>query len=1191
MAIDTKIEPNVNHSIQTAVTKYYRPYETTDVKSIAKVILDSNYERSAKNRVFLSPQLFSNLFQDQVKTNYFVSVANRVFRASKDPTLDNCKAMFSDIVYRQIVDALIDNKNGEETVIRPFDPTKHAVADIKRVRFTVLQGGVLNTMKKGDRKPAILEGSLEKLVRQQCGEQLLVKDQELFVLHPVVGPLKIVVEKWDYEGSNENESLTADELPFFGEFNFETEIEFNYPRNSEFQIIKEIDPNKLSKFYFRIVDIEYIAQREFGVSPSDLGKNAWKSGGTPLPIMANLDDIAATLRERLGDELNRIDDKIKIEASPEWVYKMTLDRVTMKRGVKEEGSYDQPNIDKGFRLQKQHDITIVSTDDVILTRTGKNLRTADSITLEIIDRDSDIELGNNQFAWVSVDELVKMLRESGELIAIGSRLVVELENQTLLIEVKKISASGQGKMRKGGTKPVWKIGENTDIKLYRAGRVRLELFDSHKPFKVDTMKVEVAVPSTGQGGGIFKMLFGNDDSSEQKIRISSEDIEKVFRYALPRDNLLHLEQLITDITDKGDKVKFTIKEINSSQKDGMKLNYDALYSIDEDTKITLVGEKDGNLVITLKPIDLDAVDVSRKLRELGIGGLSDQFKDIIGKIILSKGKYAVHTKLIGQKPPRGILLSGPPGTGKTILARKLGNILGISLENTQLITGSNIWTKYVGDSEKKVRELFAAARHDQQTLGKESPMHLLIIDEIDAFLQSRENATQRYETSVLTTFLAELDGISGQGDGSLDNIIVVGLTNHPDKLDSAVTRPGRLGTMIHIGIPDKDGRKEILEIHTKDIRKEGFLSPDFDYEKIAKLTIGKTGAFIEDLVRIAASYSLKRLFENGVDAEKINGHPDSLVRTEDFVAGFDELLNKDKKIKSAQEKFVPQQMVSREAVIADLKKLNIVGLPENILEFLVDLKLRYAFRGDLMNLNHPFPKGIFLYGPSGAGKTKLVKGMKDLFGLDGQRFQYYSASQLFPLKPDALKDKIERMIKPAKDSAVDLKDEAQLHVVVIDEIDWMYWMQGKCKETHDLSILNNFIKELEAGLEDSGGGLPNLMVIGVGRRGFKMPDSILSHGRFGKHIDMGYPNASGRFDILKHLLEKHLEKGLVEESVLKEIVMMTKDRSPAFLEGLVGESDICWLRRAGMDGKMCLEDFKDAYLKMTRDEANLSYMM
>jgi vesicle-fusing ATPase len=262
---------------------------------------------------------------------------------------------------------------------------------------------------------------------------------------------------------------------------------------------------------------------------------------------------------------------------------------------------------------------------------------------------------------------------------------------------------------------------------------------------------------------------------------------------------------------------------------------------------------------------------------------------------------------------------------------------------------------------------------------------------------------------------------------------------------------------------------------------------------------------------------------------------------------------------------------------------------------LYDLKLRQVYSHELNQLDHPYPKGVFLYGPTGTGKTKLVKGIKDLFGLDGLRFQYYSASQLWPLKPEALKNKIDTIIKPAKDSASDLKDEAQLHVVVIDEIDSMYWMKND-KDSKDLSVLNHFMKELEGSIDETGGSLNNLLVIGVGRRHYKLPDAILSHGRFGKHIDVGYPNGAGRLEIFRYLLSKYIEKQLVDDDTLQEAMMITKDRSPAFLEGLVGESEIIRLRRVNLKGldikttKLEIADIKDAYQKMTRDEPDLSYM-
>lgn len=234
------------------------------------------------------------------------------------------------------------------------------------------------------------------------------------------------------------------------------------------------------------------------------------------------------------------------------------------------------------------------------------------------------------------------------------------------------------------------------------------------------------------------------------------------------------------------------------------------------------------------------------LSTLGIGGLDDQFAEIFRGAFASRAVPPDLAKRLNLQHNKGILLFGPPGTGKTLIARQLGKLLN-SVE-PKVVNGPEILDKYVGESEKKVRELFADAERDEKAHAEQSPLHVIIFDEIDAICKQRGTVGggTGVHDSIVNTLLTKIDGVD-----ALNNILLIGMTNRPDLLDDALTRPGRLELQVEIGLPDERGRLQVLQIHSRDLRKEGLLGEDVNLEELASLTMNFTGAELQALVRKA----------------------------------------------------------------------------------------------------------------------------------------------------------------------------------------------------------------------------------------------------------------------------------------------------------------------------------------------------
>ncbi|AYV85780.1 MAG: vesicle-fusion atpase [Satyrvirus sp.] len=265
-------------------------------------------------------------------------------------------------------------------------------------------------------------------------------------------------------------------------------------------------------------------------------------------------------------------------------------------------------------------------------------------------------------------------------------------------------------------------------------------------------------------------------------------------------------------------------------------------------------------------INLTSIDFEK----IGIGGLEKEFKELINNIFLTRIIPDKIFKKLNIKHTKGAIMYGPPGCGKTRLARKLGSLIGCT--NIKIVNGPELLNKYVGESEKNVRECFETAKNNP------SELHLLIFDEFDAIASKRSSADSNYTDKVVGQLLSMLDGIE-----EIDNLIVFALTNRLDIIDPAVLRPGRFSVHIKIDLPDLKGRYEILKIHSKGLIDNKLFSPDLDLMEIAKLAECFTGAELESLVQKTVHEVLgnKIDFNNIVEsAKKVN---DIIISPNDFV--------------------------------------------------------------------------------------------------------------------------------------------------------------------------------------------------------------------------------------------------------------------------------------------------------------------
>src|ERR687888_1811527 len=324
-----------------------------------------------------------------------------------------------------------------------------------------------------------------------------------------------------------------------------------------------------------------------------------------------------------------------------------------------------------------------------------------------------------------------------------------------------------------------------------------------------------------------------------------------------------------------------------------------------------------------------------------IGGLRNEVHKVREMIELPLRHPEIFEKL-GIEAPKGVLLHGPPGTGKTLLAKAVANETNAHFIS---ISGPEIMSKFYGESEARLREIFKEA--------KEKAPSIMFVDEIDSIAPKREEVTGEVERRVVSQLLSLMDGLEARG-----KVIVIAATNRPNAIDPALRRPGRFDREIEIKVPDKRGRLEILQIHTRNMP----LDTDVDQDRVAAVTHGFVGADLEYLCKEAAMKCLRRVLpELNLEDEKLS--PEVLNKLVVTMSDFE----------NAVKEVMPSAMREVYLESPDVSWKDIGGLEEvkRELQEAVEWPMRYP---DMYHkLGHAIPKGILLHGPSGTGKTMLAK--------------------------------------------------------------------------------------------------------------------------------------------------------------------------------------------------------------------------
>ena len=481
--------------------------------------------------------------------------------------------------------------------------------------------------------------------------------------------------------------------------------------------------------------------------------------------------------------------------------------------------------------------------------------------------------------------------------------------------------------------------------------------------------------------------------------------------------------------------------------------------------IVTVGDTTDVNIIEEAPKDLRMMP---RVTYEDIGGLSEEIKRVREMIELPM-KHPELFERLGIDPPKGVLLHGPPGTGKTLLAKAVASESGVNFVS---IAGPEIMSKFYGESEQRIREIFQQAE-------KEAPS-IIFIDELDSIAVKREEVTGEVERRVVAQLLALMDGLKSRG-----KVIVIGATNRPNALDTAIRRPGRFDREIEIGVPDRNGRYEVLLIHSRGMP----LADDVDLEELAARTHGFVGADIAALAKEAAMHTLREILPK-IDFDK--------PLTPEILS---KLVVSKKHFYEALKNTEPSAMREVLLEIPNVKWEDIGGLEEVKQKLIEAVEWPISYPDIFIHHGISPPHGILLYGPPGTGKTLLAKAV----ATESQaNFIAIRGPELLSKWVGESEKAVREVFRKAKQAAPS--------IIFLDELDAIAPRRGAFTGgSHVMESVVNQILSLVDGLEN----LKDVVVLGASNRPDMIDPALLRPGRFDRLLLVKPPDVESREKIFE----------------------------------------------------------------------------
>ena len=694
---------------------------------------------------------------------------------------------------------------------------------------------------------------------------------------------------------------------------------------------------------------------------------------------------------------------------------------------------------------------------------------ADEITLKVAEPVSQKDVGQG-IARLDPNVMADLGIHEEDLIEIKG------DKRTAAIALPSQTDIGLGVIRIDGM-----VRKNSGATI--GGEVEIKKAEAKEAKKVVLAPIEHNIHVEGDVRGLFA----------GKVMVQGDIIGSQIRAPIPHMGFNSIFDELMDMTPSMQEIKFAV--LSTNPKD-----------------IVIVGP---NTEVQLHeaPVDVSKVEGVGNLLDItyeDIGGLKDEVKKVREMIEIPLKRPELFEKL-GIAPPKGVLMHGPPGTGKTLLAKAVASE---SDAHFIAINGPEIMSKYVGGSEENLREYFEEA--------EENAPSIIFIDELDAIAPKREETNGEAERRTVAQLLTLMDGLKSRGQ-----VVVIGATNRPDSLDPALRRPGRFDREIEIGVPDREERKEVLEIHTRNMP----LSEDVDLDKIANTTHGFVGADLESLCKEAAMRVVRRILPEIQNDEEI---PKEVL--EKIVVSEDDFKN-------AQKEIQPSALREVLVQIPDVKWNDIGGLDDVKQELKEAVEWPLKHPETFKRLGIRPPKGTLLYGIPGTGKTLLAKAVAS-----------ESEANFISVKgPELLSKWVGESEKGVREVFRKAKQAAPT-VIFFDEIDAIASERSGNDTDSGVTkrVVNQLLTEMD-GLEE----LEDVAIIAATNRPDMLDAGLMRPGRFDRHIEVGKPDEEARESIFKVHTK---DMPLASDVDLKKLAKSSEGYVGADIEAICREAAMLALR-------------------------------
>lgn len=829
-------------------------YDEDTESKIAKIMITAEIEHAVEDAVWMHKKDIKRLYPNHIETldknsNFpLVRLVNRIYRVLETNSISPGCILINPCQFKEAKEGVFVYSQNNCILLSPLEKKVHnfPVADLMIIHLT-----------QSDQKEAAF--TLEDLRGDylNCFKNSILTKGQLFTISLLGYQFQAKIEEiQNTEEEEENRFYRLEE---------QTEIHFSAQESIH-----------ICSTVHEITDSQTVRMK---LNPANKKQSDQKS------IVINYRAALRVIKEQLQEGFIK-NQKMDIEIKGK-VFNLTIQKVIdpQKKSFEVEQSISTLNYQKLYILQDNSEPNFIFdfSENILFAH---EIVPAERVSLKIekyIKNKFWIPMESKKIQkeeWLCVNELKEaLLSTQNRKVVLKQRLIVKLSTGKFFIHIKDCFPAHSGLKVKGMKKIHayrW-LDSETKLDMEVSKKHGIHVVDSYVEHELEKVILKIKQKDSKSGSKInFEKL---EKTREFIVREAFENkVKKLLKKPFVKNQKITFD--CKNNKKENVSISMKVKEMYF-QNTPSNYKYGVIGKITDQTQIEFDTNKEEIALVEKSDNALTNFDLTAL--ETKVGGISDQLKIVTRKIMLSRGKFSELSKKRGLNPIKGILLYGPPGTGKTTFARNIGEVFGCSEgDRFQLINASQLMDKYVGETEKKIRELFQPAEIAQKKGEKD--LHIIVIDEAEAILGTRRaNTDSPWYNSWINQFLGKIDGLH-----QLNNILIILMTNRPEIIDPAILRPGRIELHLELALADLKGRKEILEIHTKQLRENDLLQ-HVELETIAALTEGFSGAELEGIVKNASSYSLERLDNLNVSQEELATHLAGKITMDDFKQAINEI--------------------------------------------------------------------------------------------------------------------------------------------------------------------------------------------------------------------------------------------------------------------------------------------------------------